>query len=153
VGIRRAEPRDREFILGLASRLTEFGPVTGRETSQMVARDRAVLDAALTDPSTASAVFVAEGDDGILLGFIHLTTADDYYTASMTGHIADVVVASAAAGRGIGRSLMMYAEQWTRDRGLSMLTLNVFLGNHRARRLYARLGFEEEWIRCIKRLE
>jgi len=33
-----------------------------------------------------------------------------------------------------------------------MLTLNVFTANRRARNLYAKLGFTEEWIRCLKRL-
>jgi GNAT superfamily N-acetyltransferase len=52
---------------------------------------------------------------------------------SDTGHIADVVVAPAAGGRGVGSALMRYAEDWGRKRGFAMLTLNVFTANHRAR--------------------
>jgi ribosomal protein S18 acetylase RimI-like enzyme len=33
-----------------------------------------------------------------------------------------------------------------------MLTLNVFTANRHAREFYAKLGFAEEWIRCVKRL-
>ena len=116
----------------------------------MIARDRSVLEIALT--SDASTIFVAVEDDGRSLGFIHLTTADDYYEARKTAHVADVVVAREAAGRGIGAALMERAQQWATAQGFSMLTLNVFTANHRARDLYARLGFTEEWIRCLKRL-
>jgi GNAT superfamily N-acetyltransferase len=143
---------DREFVLELAERLIEFGRVPGRDPLQMVARDRAVLANALEEPSPDSALFVAEDDHGEALGFIHLTTADDYYTDSSTAHVADVVVRTAVGGAGVGSALMAYAEQWARDRGFAMLTLNVFTANRRARELYARLGFEEEWMRCIKRL-
>jgi GNAT superfamily N-acetyltransferase len=151
VRIRPAHPGDRDFVLGLAPRLVEFDVVPGRDQSQMVARDRSVLARVLEAPEADSALFIAE-DEGEAVGFIHLTTAEDYYSASLTAHVADVVVTPAAGGRGVGSALLAYAEQWARERGFSMLTLNVFSANRRARDLYARLGYEEEWIRCIKRL-
>ena len=148
--IRLAVARDSEFILSLAERLLEFGDVPGRDRAAMIARDRSVLaDALSSDDST---IFVAADDDGRPLGFIHLTTADDYYDATPTAHVADVVVAGDAAGRGVGTALMERAEQWAREQGFAMLTLNVFTANRRARDLYAKLGFAEEWIRCLKRL-
>lgn len=150
--IRPAASRDRTFILDLVPRLIEFGDVPGRESSEMVARDRAVLIEALDKPDSDVALFVAEDDSGNALGFIHLTTADDYYSARETGHIADIVVAPEAGGQGVGSALIAYAEEWARARGFSMLTLNVFTANRLARDLYRKLGFEEEWIRCIKRL-
>ena len=151
--IRPAQPRDRSFILGLAPRLIEFGDVPGRESSAMVARDRAVLMEALDQPHADAALFVAEDDGGNALGFIHLTTADDYYSARETAHVADIVVAPEAAGHGVGSALIAYAEEWARARGFALLTLNVFMANRLARDLYRKLGFEEEWIRCIKRLQ
>ena len=151
--IRPAHAGDKDLILDLARRLVEFGPVPGREPSEMLTRDRAVLANALEHPSADTALFVAEDDEGRSLGFIHLTTADDYYSDSTTGHIADVVVAPDASERGVGSALIAHGEEWARQRGFAMLTLNVFIANRRARKLYARLGFEEEWIRCIKRLD
>lgn len=150
--IRAFRPGDRDFILGLAPRLTEFGDVPGRDRAAMNARDREVLEHAMDVPSSDTALFVAEDNDGRPVGFIHLTTADDYYTNNMTAHIADVIVAREAGGQGIGSALIAYGEQWARDRGFDMLTLNVFMANREARELYARLGFQQEWIRCIKRL-
>jgi GNAT superfamily N-acetyltransferase len=102
-------------------------------------------------PSPDTALFLAESEDGPV-GVIHLTTADDYYTNAQTAHIADVVVSPDAEGQGVGSALIAFAEQWARDRGFGMLTLNVFVKNGKARQLYVRLGFGEEWLRCIKRL-
>ena len=51
VHIRPARASDREFILGLAVRLIEFGTVPGRDPAQMMARDGAVLADALEQPS------------------------------------------------------------------------------------------------------
>ena len=150
MNIRQALAHDTEFILSLAERLIEFGDVPGRDRAAMIARDRSVLAAALR--GGGSTIFVATADDGTPLGFIHLTTADDYYDAQPTAHVADIVVAREAAGRGVGSALMARAEQWAREQGFAMLTLNVFSANRRARDLYAKLGFAEEWIRCLKRL-
>jgi GNAT superfamily N-acetyltransferase len=152
VRIRPAGTGDRDFVLDLADRLVEFGTVPGRDPAQMIARDRAVLSGTLEQPSDDMVIFVAEDDDGRSLGLIHLTTADDYYSAGQMAHIADVIVARDASGRGVGTALMAYAEQWAKARGFAMLSLNVFTANRRARNLYGRLGFEEEWIRCVKRL-
>ncbi len=150
--IRPAVVDDKPFILDLAQRLVEFGSVPGRESAAMIARDRAVLTNALDHPAPDGGIFVAADDHGNAVGFVHLTSADDYYSSSETAHIADVVVAPTAGGQGIGSALLAYAEDWARERGVAMLTLNVFIANRRARKLYAKLGFQEEWIRCIKRL-
>lgn len=150
--IRPAAPADSAFIDRLAPRLLDFGTVPGRDPDSMVARDREVLAAALQSHSIDDAVFVADDDEGTPLGFIHLTLVDDYYTNTETGHVADIVVAPEAAGRGVGSALMAFAEDWAKKRGLGMLTLSVFPENVRARSLYRRLGFREDWIRCVKRL-
>jgi GNAT superfamily N-acetyltransferase len=150
--IRPARRDDKPFILGLAPRLVEFGTVPHRDPSQMVARDRTALAKTLDQPSPDTELFVAEDDNAGAVGFLHLTTASDYYTDAATAHVADVVVAPEAERRGVGRALLAYAEGWARQRGFAMLTLNVFAANRRARDVYAGAGFQEEWIRCIKRL-
>jgi GNAT superfamily N-acetyltransferase len=152
VRIRPFRSEDRGFIVDLVPRLTEFGEVPGRDRLAMNARDREVLERAMDAPPADTAVFVAEDGDGRPVGFIHLTAADDYYTSSRTAHIADVIVAKGAEGQGIGSALIAHGEQWARERGFQMLTLNVFLANHAARDLYVKRGFEQEWVRCVKRL-
>ncbi|HEY0482378.1 MAG TPA: GNAT family N-acetyltransferase [Kofleriaceae bacterium] len=46
-------------------------------------------------------------------------------------------------GRGHGRALLEVAIGWARDARLAWLDLGVFAHNHRARKLYAELGFVE----------
>lgn len=152
VRIRPARPSDGAFILGLAPRLIEFGAVPGRDSARMVQRDRSVLAEALDRASDDTALFVAEEDGGAPLGFVHLTTAEDYYSDSRTAHVADLVVAPNADGRGVGTALLAHGESWARARGFPLLTLNVFVGNRKARDFYQKRGFQEEWIRCVKRL-
>jgi GNAT superfamily N-acetyltransferase len=152
VRIRPANVDDLPFILDLAPRLTAFGLVPGRDTPQMVARDQEVLRNVLEHSSPTSSVFVAEDDTGRSIGFIHLTTDEDYYTNSKVAHIADIVVTPNDSGRGVGTALMAFAERWANEHGFRMLTLNVFAANRRARDLYAKVGFREEWIRCIRDL-
>ena len=47
---------------------------------------------------------------------------------------------------------MAHAEAWARERGHARMTLNVFEGNGRARRLYERAGFGSEMRRYAKSL-
>ena len=79
--------------------------------------------------------------DKTQLGFIFLEIGTDYYHREPHGHIADIIVAPEARGRGIGKMLMQKAEEWTKDCGYSLLTLNVFDDNKKARKLYQSLGF------------
>jgi ribosomal protein S18 acetylase RimI-like enzyme len=150
--IRPARATDRGFVMDLAPRLTECGVVPARDLGLMIARDQQVLADAIERPTANASVFVAEDESGERLGFIHLNTIDDYYSGAAAAHVADLVVSPTAAGRGVGSALMDFAETWARERGFPLLTLHVFNANQRARELYAKLGFHEEWVRCIKRL-
>lgn len=49
-------------------------------------------------------------------------------------------------GRGHGRALLAAAIAWARHAGLAWLDLGVFAHNHRARKLYASVGFVEVGI-------
>lgn len=66
--------------------------------------------------------------------------------------IYDIEVDEALRHRGFGRSLMAAAEDWTRQKGLSSLQLNVFGGNTAARALYRSLGFIENAVHMSKRV-
>jgi ribosomal protein S18 acetylase RimI-like enzyme len=59
-----------------------------------------------------------------------------------TWFIFDIEIAKDARGRGIGRSTMEAAEEWTRDRGGTRVALNVFGPNLIARSLYDSMGYE-----------
>lgn len=152
VQVRPAQLRDRDFILSLVPRLIEFGPPPWRTPAQMTAADQQAVDRALSSTSLGIALFIAQDNQGSSLGFIHLNTATDYYTHEDHGHVSDVAVAEAGEGRGVGRALMEAGEEWARDQGYRLLTLNVFVRNVRARKLYEKLGYGEDTIKYVKEL-
>ena len=152
IRVRPARPEDAEFILALVPQLLAFGPPPWRDVAQMMETDTLTIARALRGASDRASVVVAEDRDGTLLGFMHLCGEPDYYTRAECGHIADIVVAPEARGRGVGEAFMAAAERWARDRGYSMLSLNVFLENQRARELYERTGFHAETVRYVKGL-
>jgi ribosomal protein S18 acetylase RimI-like enzyme len=152
IKIRPAAPADRDFVLSIAPRLNEFDVPPWRDRADMNRGDARVLEAVLTDQPAGSAVFIAETEDGTPLGFIHLNVETDYYTHEEFGHISDIVVAPEGEGQGVGRALMAAGEDWARHRGYRLITLNVFTENTRARALYERLGYGEDFVKYIKAL-
>lgn len=65
-------------------------------------------------------------------------------------YIEGLAVKTAFQSRGIGRALMLAAEEPTRRRELPTLGLSVGVENARARRLYARLGYRETALGVFK---
>ena len=148
VRVRPAQAADRPFVLGLVPELHAFGPPPWRDPRVMHEVDEGVIGAALDGDFDDAIVLVAELD-GVPVGFIHLCEEDDYYTGPCA-HVGDVVVTERARGRGVGRALLAAGESWARERGYDLLSLNVFLGNARARALYEELGFNPETVRHVK---
>ena len=152
IKIRPASADDREFIISLVPRLTEFGPPPWRDAAHLTAFDTNVLSERLAQPTAETVIFIAEDEVGARLGFIHLRTGADYYNHEPHGHIEDLIVAPAGEGRGIGSLLMAEGEEWARAKGYRWLTLSVFAQNTRAREVYRRLGYGEDIMKYVKEL-
>jgi ribosomal protein S18 acetylase RimI-like enzyme len=152
IRIRPAGPHDTGWITALAPRLHEFGPPPWREVADMDASVAAGLARDLANPKPGTAMFAAVDADGTSLGFVSLSTDPDYFSGEPAGHVIDLVVAREAEGRGVARALLAAAERWAEDAGYPWLTLHVFEGNDRARRLYEKTGYEVEWTRMLKRV-
>ncbi len=152
IQIRLATVDDKEFIISLLPRLVEFGPPSWRDVKQMIATDIQVLSDKIINQPPETAIFIAEDNKGVALGFIHLQTGNDYYSREQHGHIADVIVAPEGEGRGIGRMLIAKGEEWARSKGYRWLTLSVFAQNLRAREVYKRLGYGEDIMKYVKEL-
>ena len=92
-----------------------------------------------------AAVYVAERDDGTLVG--RLSVGRDPHPAS--AHVADVglMVALDARRQGVGTALLQAAVDWAQDAGVRKLELHVFPWNEPAIRLYEKFGFEREGYR------
>jgi ribosomal protein S18 acetylase RimI-like enzyme len=152
IRIRPATADDKDFIISLLPRLVEFGPPSWRDIDQIIATDTRLLSEKFLDQPPGTAIYIAEDASGIALGFIHLQTGTDYYNHDEHGHIADLVVAPAGEGRGLGRLLIEKGEEWARAQGYRWLTLNVFAQNLRAREIYKRLGYGEDIMKYVKEL-
>lgn len=92
-----------------------------------------------------AAVFVAEQDDGEIVG--RISVGRDPHPAS--AHVADVglMVAMAARRQGVGKALLRAAVGWARSAGVRKLELHVFPWNEAAIALYEACGFEREGYR------
>jgi ribosomal protein S18 acetylase RimI-like enzyme len=118
----------------------------------MATVDMQVLSDKIINQPPGTAIFIAEDDEGVASGFIHLQIGADYYNYQQHGHIADVIVSTDGEGRGIGKALMKKAEEWARSQGFRWLTLSVFAQNFRAREIYKQLGCGEDIMKYVKEL-
>lgn len=150
--MRAAEPGDDEFILGLVSRFVDFELPKGRKRIEVTEGIRRDLRRHLDNDQPGSFLFVAETDDGRRAGFLHLQIAGDFFSGRSNCHISDLVLAREWEGRGLGRALLEFAERFAREHQCERLTLSVFPGNERARRLYEEFGFHTDILRLAKPL-
>jgi GNAT superfamily N-acetyltransferase len=150
--IRVATAADHEFVLATARRLAEFGPPPWRTADEVVAREQRALEEFFAGPKPGMAIFVAAGPDGDRLGFVYLTTEEEYFTGAPEGHVDIIAVAAAGEGKGVGSALLGVAERWAVALGYRRLTLNVFEGNRHAREVYERVGYQVETLRYVKAL-
>ncbi|WP_030024213.1 GNAT family N-acetyltransferase [Streptomyces monomycini] len=100
------------------------------------ARDHAaLLPDGPASPYQSLRVLTHEGTD---VGTVWTTT---YHPARPGGYVMDIRVVPEHRGRGHGRSLMLIAERETLEAGRTVLGLNVYVDNPRARGLYETLGY------------
>lgn len=151
--IRLAHADDDDFILQLADRFVAFDLPPWRKRGETLNGIRDDIARHLRELPPASHLFVAEDDDGQRLGFLHLQTQKDFFTGVLNCHISDLVIAPEHDGKGIGSALLHYAERWAREHRCRHVTLAVFPGNERARKLYAHHGYGDETIRMVKPLK
>ena len=149
--IRPAGSADREFVLSLAPRLTEgFALPLRRTPGEVIQAEARTLASALEHPSADAALLIAERGGGHRGGLVYLQQQVDYFRQRPHAHVAILTVGADDEGQGAGRALLDAAESWARNQGVEMITLNVFVGNQRARALYDRQGYTEETLRYVK---
>jgi ribosomal protein S18 acetylase RimI-like enzyme len=150
--IRSADDGDSEFVAGFASSLLEFGSPVWDDAAALAPGFREVLAGAVSARDERSAVLIAERADGTPLGFISLKVSKDA-AGTERGHVADLAVIEEARRMGVGRALMQAGEAWAGERGLRVLSLDVWSTNERALEFYRRLGYDAESLCLIKRLD
>jgi len=149
--VRQVSPDDRDFILALAGRLAEFGPPPWRTSQEIVSRERQVLAEFFERPPAGAAMLIATSRNGQQrLGYAYLESHEDYFTAETWTHVSTLAIAAQFEGRHVAGALLSAAEDLARSRGAKGLSLNVFEGNLRARRIYERRGFKVETLHYVK---
>ena len=142
--VRRAEPGDAgELVeLALAVGSEPEGWLVTNGTWRSVSDERRYVRAIRR--SKAAAVLVAQSPDGIVG---RLSLSRDPHPASR--HVADLglMVAAGWRRRGVGRALMLGAEEWAREVGIRKLELHVLPYNEAAIGLYETLRYEREGVR------
>ena len=148
--IRSADAGDDEFILSLVARFVDFELPAWRKPNACAEGIRRDLKQRLDALPAGEAMFIAEDRDGARVGFLRVQRMRDFFTGKPNCHISDLVVAPGHDGRGIGRALLEHAQAWAVQQRCALLTLSVFPGNARARRLYERAGFGLDLLRMAK---
>jgi ribosomal protein S18 acetylase RimI-like enzyme len=148
--IRPATREDAPLLTGLAARLASFPLPPWRTPDSIANADAGAMMDAIEQGHDDNQIVIAERD-GVPVGCLHILVIKDFFGVSH-GHISVLSTTVEAEGTGVARALMAFAEQWTLARGLSLMTLNVFAGNERARRFYDRTGFEVEMLKYAKRI-
>jgi len=152
VRIRPATADDSAFIEELSRRVETTGAPAWHLNGDDVVHGIHWLAPVLAGQSDDQALLVAETPDGTRLGYTWVVTLTDFDMTTPHGHIANVGVAIGAEGQGVGSLLVRAGEDWCRSRGLSEVTLHVYMDNERAHRLYDRLGFQDQWYQMRKSL-
>jgi ribosomal protein S18 acetylase RimI-like enzyme len=153
VRIRPATERDTSFIEELYERVETTGAPAWHLVGDDVVHSTHWLPAVLAGQAEDQVLLVAETPEGTRLGYTWVVTLTDFDMTSPHGHIANVGVAIGAEGQGVGSLLVQAGEDWCRSRGLTEVTLHVYMNNERAHRLYDRLGFQDQWYQMRKGLD
>jgi ribosomal protein S18 acetylase RimI-like enzyme len=150
IHVRTATAADDATLTALAWRLTSFDLPPWRRPEDIATADAREMMAAVRAADPDNEVLIAERD-GKPVGCLHLLAMADFF-GTRHAHISVIATAAEAEGSGVGRVLMAHAEAWARQRRLTLLTLNVFASNSRARRLYERSGFTPEFLKYTKQV-
>ena len=139
---------DREFIVGLSARFAESPLPPWRPANMIISGTARQLETALASRGPRSEILVAEDDDGTRLGFAWVLLLEDFFTGADYCKISEI--ATARDGTGAGAALMNACEVWARDRGCTIIMLNVLRENAHARAFYEGLGYEPEYTAMAK---
>jgi aminoglycoside 6'-N-acetyltransferase I len=96
----------------------------------------------LTMPLT---IFVAEGSDRILVGFLEIdlrSHADGCNPSQPVGYIEGWYVAEDHRHRGVGRKLLAKAEDWARSHRCVEMASDAIIDNELSQRAHEALGYE-----------
>jgi ribosomal protein S18 acetylase RimI-like enzyme len=148
--VRLYQPEDRDQVMSLAPRLSEWVAPWREPDAVRSAVEGWVRESLQAVNEPGHAVFVADGTAGIL----GVVTVGErmHFTGQVDAYVGELAVRQGMERLGIATKLMAAAEEWAGRRGLPFLTLETGAANMPARRLYQALGYQEEDVRLTKAL-
>ncbi len=149
--VRPARADDEAFVVGLVPRFVEHGAADGHTPQTVIEGTARVLRQALREPREDDVVLVAEDERGECAGFVYAVTERDFFTRERYAHVSEIAVTE--SGAGAGAALMEAVEQWARERGYRIVSLNVVDANAGAQRFYERRGYAIGHRHYVKRIE
>jgi aminoglycoside 6'-N-acetyltransferase I len=145
ITIRRATPVDKPEWLRMRLLLWPFGTAEGFSED---------MDSLLGDLLTP--VFVAVRSEGGLGGFLEAGTRKyaEGSESSPVGYIEGWFIDEELRGQGIGKALVMAAEDWARAQGLTEMGSDTWLDNEVSIQAHLKMGYEEaeRLVHFIKKL-
>lgn len=155
--IRDMDDADRETVIDLIWELNRFeNGVSGDRAPDRKAAASGLGANRRRMAGHGGIELVAEVDGavvGYLLCVIESAQAYVHSRYSRHAYIAELVVAQAMRGKGLGQRLMAAAEAFAREQGVPSIFIGVLAGNEPADRLYDHLGYRRYSIERMKRLE
>lgn len=151
--IRNVVPTDLEAIFLLLPRLANFDLPSRRAPEDLWRGDANLLQQWADEGNENFFALAAVNNTNEIMGVAMVSLRQELLSYTPSTHLEVLVVAKQAEGQGVGKALMTAAEREAQQRGAKSMSLNVFVTNHRARRLYAKSGYHEELIRHIKFFE
>ena len=150
--IRVALPGDGEAMRSLLPRLASFDIPARRSAEDLWRGDEQILQTWLDGKAPDCLAHVAVDANNAVLGLSLVRLREEMLSHTPSAHLEVLAVAHEAEGKGIGRALIVAAENAAQERGALTMTLHVFANNTRARYVYEELGYSGEIIRYIKDL-
>lgn len=147
--IRKYNDNDKNFIIELSERFTDFEFLSSRDVQKHKEKQKEM--AYQSTKNNPQGIFIAE-DNGKYLGYIEVREYLDYFTNEKQGYVHSIAVVKDCEGKGIGSELMEKAEEWSREKGYKNLVLQLFTSNIRAMNFYKNLGFEDDIIVLSKQI-
>jgi GNAT superfamily N-acetyltransferase len=148
--MRLATLADEPALRILAERLTACPLPDWRTPEQIATADGREMMAAVRAGVADNEVWIAERS-GRVVGGLHILGDTDFF-GQRHAHISVIATTLDAEGTGVGAALLAHADEWARQRGFTLLTLNVFEANARARKFYEKAGWAPEMLKYAKRL-
>ncbi|MGI9614523.1 MAG: GNAT family N-acetyltransferase [Acidimicrobiales bacterium] len=148
--VRAASELDRPGVLALAYRLEE-GVSPWRDRSGVARAVRSWVESSIGSLGDGErACFVAE-ECRQVIGFVSVERSH-HWSGGTDAYIGELMVAEAAARRGVGRALLGEAIAWGQAQGCDRIALETGSANDSALAFYRSMAFECDEVRLSRQL-